>query len=111
MKEALELVPDTRNSYGRRHSFWAIMALATCATLCEVRSLYGIAQWGRDQGDATAQLLGFSQKKTLCVATLRWMFKGLDVAAFEAVVGNCLRDSGVEPDDPMSLVGNGALLH
>ena len=47
-----------------------ILALATCAMLCGARSLYAIAQWGRDQGGATAQLLGFSQEKTPCVATL-----------------------------------------
>ena len=50
--------------------------------LCGARSLYAIAQWGRDQGGATAQLLGFSQEKTPC--GLHRVFKGLDVAAFEA---------------------------
>ena len=72
--------------------------------LCGARSLYAIAQWGRDQGGATAQLLGFSQEKTPCVATLHRVFKGLDVAAFEAEVGN-LANSGVEADDPLSLDG------
>ena len=33
------------------------------------------------------------------------MFKGLDVAAFEAEVGNWLANSGVEADDPLSLDG------
>ena len=60
LKEALDLVPDSRSSQGRRHSLGAILALATCAMLCGCRSLYAIAQWGRDQGGATAQLLGFS---------------------------------------------------
>ncbi len=105
LKETLDLVPDSRSSQGRRHSLGAILALATCAMLCGCRSLYAIAQWGRDQGGATAQLLGFSQKKTPCVATLHRVFKGLDVAAFEAVVGGWLADSGVEPDDPLSLDG------
>ncbi len=105
LKEALALVPDSRSSQGRRHSLGAILALATCAMLCGARSLYAIAQWGRDQGGATAQVLGFSQKKTPCVATLHRVFKGLDVAAFEAVVGGWLADSGVEPDDPLSLDG------
>ena len=58
LREALDLVPDFRSSQGRRHSLGAILALATCAMLCG--SLYAIAQWGRDQGGATAQLLGFS---------------------------------------------------
>ena len=87
LRETLDLVPDFRSSQGRRHSLGAILALATCAMLCGARSLYAIAQWGRDQGGATAQLLGFSQEKTPCVATLHRVFKGLDVAAFEAEVG------------------------
>ena len=105
LRETLDLVPDFRSSQGRRHSLGAILALATCAMLCDARSLYAIAQWGRDQGGATAQLLGFSQEKTPCVATLHRVFKGLDVAAFEAEVGNWLANSGVEADDPLSLDG------
>ena len=60
---------------------------------------------GGTKGGATAQLLGFSQEKTPCVATLHRVFKGLDVAAFEAEVGNWLANSGVEADDPLSLDG------
>ncbi len=105
LKEALELVPDTRSRQGRRHSLGAILALATCAMLCGARSLYAIAQWGRDQGGATAQLLGFSRERTPCVATLHRVFKGLDVAGFEAVMGNWLGNTGVAPDDPLSLDG------
>ena len=91
LREALDLA-DFRSSQGRRHSLGAILALATCAMLCGARSLYAIAQWGRDQGGATAQLLGFSQEKTPCVATLHRVFD-LDVAAFEAEVGNWLANS------------------
>ena len=39
------------------------------------------------------------------MATLQRVFKGLDVAAFEAEVGNWLANSGVEADDPLSLDG------
>ena len=39
------------------------------------------------------------------MATLHRVFKGLDVAAFEAEVGNWLANSGVEADDPLSLDG------
>ena len=92
LRETLDLVPDFRSSQGRRHSLGAILALATCAMLCGARSLYAIAQWGRDQGGATAQ-------------PLHRVFKGLDVAAFEAEVGNWLANSGVEADDPLSLDG------
>lgn len=39
------------------------------------------------------------------MATLHRVFKGLDVAAFEAVVGSWLAKSGVDSDDPLSLDG------
>ncbi len=39
------------------------------------------------------------------MATLHRVFKDLDVAAFEAEVGNWLANSGVEADDPLSLDG------
>ncbi len=39
------------------------------------------------------------------MATLHRVFKDLDVAEFEAVIGNWLANSGVEPDDPLSLDG------
>ena len=114
LRETLDLVPDFRSSQGRRHSLGAILALATCAMLCGARSLYAMlcgarslydSSMGAGQGGATAQLLGFSQEKTPCVATLHRVFKGLDVAAFEVEVGNWLANSGVEADDPLSLDG------
>lgn len=63
LREALDLVPDHRSSQGRRHSLGAILALATCAMLCGARSLYAIAQWGRDQGGATGRTLGIQPRE------------------------------------------------
>ena len=73
--------------------------------LCGARSLYAIAQWGRDQGITTGQLLGFSRGQTPCVATFHRVFKDLDVAAFEAVLREWLINSGVELGEVLSLDG------
>ena len=105
LRDALELVPDHRSSQGRRHSLGAILGLAVCAMLCGARSLYAIAQWGRDHGAPTAELLGFSHGRTPCVATLHRVFKDLDVSAFEAVLAEWLVNTGAKPDDPLSLDG------
>ena len=91
LREALELVPDHRNSQGRRRSLGAILSLAVCAMLCGARSLYAIAQWGRDHGAPAGELRGFSHGKTPCVATFHRVFKDLDVDAPRSSRGQALR--------------------
>ena len=105
LREALDGVPDHRRSQGRRHPLGAVLGLAVCAMLCGARSLYAIAQWGRDHGAATGQLLGFRPGRTPCVATLHRVFKDLDVDAFEMVLLEWLSDSGLELGETLSLDG------
>ena len=105
LREALDQVPYQRKSQGRRHPLGAVLSLAVCAMLCGARSWYAIAQWGRDQGVTTGQLLGFSRGQTPCVATFHRVFKDLDVAAFEAVLMEWLINSGVELGEVLSLDG------
>lgn len=83
--EALASVPDPRSAHGRRHALGAILALAVCGMLCGARSLYAIAQWGREHGELT-KALGFSRERTPCVATLHLVFSRLDKEAFEAML-------------------------
>ena len=95
LKEALDLVPDSRSGQGRRHSLGAILAWrpAPCCAVpaaCRPRRCHGPS-------------VGIHPEETPCVATLHRVFKGLNVAAFEAVAGSWLANSGVEPDDPLSL--------
>lgn len=80
---ALAQVPDPRSRHGRRHPLPAILAMATVAMLCGVRSLYAIAQWGREQPEAVVRGLGFTRHPTPGVATLHRVFKALDVDVFE----------------------------
>ena len=84
---ALAAVPDPRSRHGRRHPLPAVLALATVAMLCGARSLYAIAQWGREQPEALVQTLGFTRQQTPGVATLQRVFKALDVDAFASVLG------------------------
>ena len=108
LAEALAAIPDRRRQHGRVHELVPLLQLAVAATLCGARSLYAIAQWGRERLEDTPELLqalGLPAGRSPCVATLHRVFKGLDVAAFEAAVGGWLVSSGVEPDDPLSLDG------
>lgn len=83
LRETFESVPDPRGAKGRRHPLPAILALSTCAMLCGARSLYAIAQWGRDQEPAFLAQLGLTREKSPCVATLFRVFSKLDLDAFE----------------------------
>ena len=105
LREALDGVPDHRSSQGRRHPLGAVLSLAVCAMLCGARSLYAIAQWGRDHGAAGGQALGFPLGKTPCVATLHRVYKDLDVAAFEEVLREWVKDSEVDLGSVVSVDG------
>src|SRR5262249_42168464 len=83
---ALAAVPDPGSRHGRRHPLPAVLALATVAMLCGARSLYAIAQWGREQPEGVVRALGFTRQQTPGVATLHRVFKGLDVDVFETVL-------------------------
>ena len=65
-----------------RHPLSAILALSVCAMLSGARSLYTIAQWGREH-PRLVQSLGFSREQTPCVATLHHVFRRMDADSFE----------------------------
>lgn len=85
----LQAVPDPRPASGRRQPLPAILALSCAAMLAGCDSLLAIAEWGRDPhaGAPLAERLGFTRKRSPCVATLHRVFRRLDVPAFERAVG------------------------
>lgn len=84
---AFARVPDVRSRHGRRYPLAALLTLATAAMLAGARSLYAISQWGRLQPEAVRQALGFGEEDGAAAmpaaTTLHYIFKRLDVAAFE----------------------------
>ena len=93
--EAMGRVPDVRKRRGRRYELAQVLALAVCAVACGARSLYAIAQFGRDHRELVCGALGIERGETPCVATLHRVFRGLNVAAFEAVLGAWLGARGL----------------
>jgi len=81
--ECFSSVPDPRSALGKRHPLGAILTLCSVAMLCGCRSLYAIAQFGRDRGKGFATALGFTRRTTPCCTTLHYLFCALDKAAFE----------------------------
>ena len=87
--EALREVPEVRSAHGRRHPLGAMLGLACAALLCGARTYEAIADWGWGRNDDAALLraLGFTHPKTPCAATLFLLFRRLDRARLEAVLG------------------------
>jgi hypothetical protein len=80
---AFARVPDVRSRHGRRYPLPALLTLATAAMLCGARSLYAIAQWGRLQPLEVRRALGFCGARMPGITTLHYVFKRLEVGAFE----------------------------
>ena len=83
---ALSRVPDHRKARGKVYPLTALLTFAATAMLCGSRSLYAIAQWGRDQERGFLVLLGLTRAKSPCVATLHRVFTKLDPDAFEGAL-------------------------
>lgn len=79
-------VPDPRDDSGKRHPLPAVLTLCAVSILSGARSLYAIAQFGRDRGAAFARELGFTRDVPPCGGTLHYLFKALDREAFEAAL-------------------------
>jgi DDE_Tnp_1-associated len=83
---AFARVPDVRSRHGRRYVLPALLTLATVAMLSGARSVYAIAQWGRLQPEPVRRALGFRGRHMPGNPALHYVFKRLDVAAFEAAL-------------------------
>jgi hypothetical protein len=85
-----------------------ILQLAVAAMLCGCRSLYAVAQWGRerlDEDPAALVPLGLPVGCSPSHPTLHRVFAALDVTAFERVLGRWLATSGVDPAEAVALDG------
>ena len=103
---ALADMPDPRHRRGRRYSAAAMLTFAVCAMVCGARSLYAIAQWGREQGSAEVRAaLGITRASTPSVAALFRLFRDLDRDAFERALGAWVRAQGLAPGEAVALDG------
>ena len=103
--EAFGQVPDPRDARGRRHPLPAILVLAAVAMLSGRRSLYAIAQFGRDRGQAFAAALGFTRDVPPCCSTLHYLFAALDRKAFERAIRRWTARRAAAGWESMSLDG------
>ena len=83
--EAFKQVPDPRKRRGVRHPLQALLTLAATAFLAGVRSVNAIGDFGRDHPEL-AEPMGFTRGKLPCQGTFHYLFKALDIHAFEAAL-------------------------
>lgn len=95
LRSAFEALPDKRGTQGKMHAQSAVLALATCAMLCGVRSRYGIAQWNQRCHSALRVILGFSAQQGPSIATIQRIFHDLDQDAFKQILLQWFTDHGI----------------
>lgn len=105
LSAALSRVPDPRDARGRRHQIGPILTQGVCAMLCGARSLYAIAQWGRDHGPRMSWTLGYGCPKTPAVSTLHLVYTHLDVAALEAALSQWFTEQGLPEGEVLTIDG------
>lgn len=103
--EALAGVPDPRGRQGRRYQLASVLAMAVCAMACGARSLYAIAQWGKQHRRLVCGALGIERLTTPSHPQLHRIFAALDVPGFEAVLGKWLAERGLKRGEGIALDG------
>jgi hypothetical protein len=83
--EAFQRVPDPRKKRGVRHPLHALLTLAATAFLSGVRSVNALGDFGHDHPELAGPL-GFTRDDLPCQGTFHYLFKALEIDAFEAVL-------------------------
>ncbi len=101
LAEVLAVLPDPRSRRRREHELAPLLLMCVAAMLCGARSLYAIAQWGRERREDDPQalvVLGLKPGRSPSVATLHRVFSSLDVNTFERILAEWLSQVGVQAE-------------
>lgn len=91
LMELFQGVHDPRGAKGKRHPLSALLLLAVVAMLSGMTSYEAIADFGKERGWEFLQVLGFTRRRGLCKATYSRVFRRIDIADFEARLGQWIR--------------------
>lgn len=105
LRAALEQLPDVRRGQGLEHPLGGVLALAVCAVLCGARSQYAVSQWGQDCGPEIRAALGLKRERGPSGATVHRIFRRLDHAAFERVLGQWFAAQGLQAGEAIAIDG------
>ena len=103
--EALAGVPDPRGRQGRRYRLASVLGMSVCAMACGARSLYAIAQWGKQHKHLVCEAFGIKRLTTPSHPQLHRIFAALEVEAFEAVLAKWLSARGLKRGQGIAVDG------
>ncbi|NSW58605.1 MAG: transposase family protein [Armatimonadetes bacterium] len=84
--------------------------MAVCAMACGARSVYAIAQWGRDHGELVCEALGIQRLTTPDSATLHRIFRDIELAqGDETGIGRDLATVKIQGNFSIIAEGEGGL--
>lgn len=104
--ELLGGIHAPRGARGKRHPLPALLTLAVVAMLSGMTSYEAIVEYGQKRGADFLRLLGFTRRRGLCKATYSRVFRRIDVADFEARVGQWVQ-ARLRPGDAPHLAIDG----
>lgn len=105
LRATLDQLPDVRRGQGLEHPLGGVLALAVCAVLCGARSQYAVSQWGQDCGPEIRAALGLKRERGPSGSTVHRIFRRLDHAAFEQVLGQWFATQGLQADEAIAIDG------
>jgi DDE_Tnp_1-associated/Transposase DDE domain len=105
LQQVFATFADPRKPRGSRHPLPALLSLTTVALLAGMRSLEAIAQFGRDHDVAFRMLLGFTRLDSPCKGCFSYLFRRLDIAAFEQALARWILARCPEMGDAIALDG------
>jgi hypothetical protein len=79
--------------------------MAVCAMACGARSIYAVAQWGKEHFPLVREALGITRKRSPHPVTVHRVFKRLEVKAFEAVLARWFGARGLSPGEGIGIDG------
>ena len=87
----LHSIPDLRRAQGRRHNLSIVLLLAILALCSGYNSYQAMKEWARNYQDLLQEQLPFLAGHTPDAATFHRVFAGLDIVAFEDILGSWLQ--------------------
>lgn len=90
----LQTVPDHRRAKGRRYPLAGLLVIAIAAMLSGRRDQLGIVRWGRKLGREALTVLGITRARVPAPSVWCELFRDLDVAALERVLGAWVQEDG-----------------